>query len=93
MFILEDPHAGDEQTDFWTEVWSITFDPAHMVAEVVSAIIIDVVVIALMYNIVFKKFILPRMRKTLREEIHHDIDVEHGYNHDNHGRSSSLEGR
>lgn len=71
----------EHSTDFWTEVWSITLDPAHMVAELVSAIIIDVVVIALMYNFVFKKFILPSMKKRLAKEIHQEIDVEHGYTH------------
>lgn len=75
--------AVDEHSeDFWTEVWSITFDPAHMMAELVSAIIIDVVVIALMYNFVFKKFILPAMKTRLAKEIHQEIDVEHGYKHE-----------
>lgn len=72
----------EHSNDFWLEVWTITLDPAHMVAELISAIIIDVVVIALMYNFVFKKFILPAMKSRLAKEIHKEIDVEHGYSHE-----------
>lgn len=82
----------EHSADFWTEVWSITFDPAHMVAELVSAIIIDVLVIALMYNFVFKRFILPAMKTRLTKEIHKEIDVEHGYIHehsDNQNQTNS----
>ena len=72
----------EHSADFWTEVWSITLDPAHMVAELVSAVIIDVVVIYLMYNLVFKKYILPKWRNRL----HAEIDAEHGYEHDEKGQ-------
>lgn len=82
MFLLEAGHAAG--AGFWDEVWSITFDPAHMVAELISAIIIDVVVIALMYNLLFKQLILPRIRKNLRDEIHQDIDLEHGITPEQH---------
>ena len=74
-----DSHEG---IDFWTEVWKITLDPAHMVAELITAIIIDVIVVALMYNFVFKKFILPAMKSRLAKEIHTEIDVEHGFTHE-----------
>lgn len=79
-----------ENTDFWTEVWSITLDPAHMVAELISAIIIDIVVIALMYNFVFKKFILPTIQARLTKEIHTEIDVEHGYVHQHTDNKNST---
>lgn len=73
----EDEHAGD----FWTEVWSITLDPAHMVAELISAVIIDVIVVALIYNFVFKRLIIPKVKYKLAKEIHAEIDTEHGYTH------------
>lgn len=84
-----DSHEG---MDFWTEVWTITLDPAHMLAELITAVVIDVIVIALMYNFVFKKFILPAIQARLAKEIHTEIDVEHGYTHghsDNQNQTDS----
>lgn len=79
-----------ENVDFWTEVFSIAVDPAHMVAELISAIVIDLIVVALMYNILFKKFILPAMKAKLAKEIHEEIDVEHGYIHQHTDNKNST---
>lgn len=64
-------------TSFWDEVISITFDPAHIVAELFWAVIFDVIVITLLLNVVFKKYILPKLKK----DIHEEIDDEHGISH------------
>jgi hypothetical protein len=66
---------------FWDEVVSITFDPAHIVAEVFWQVVFDVVLVAFLYGVVFKKWLLPRLRK----QIHHELDAEHGIeHHDDH---------
>lgn len=68
----------EHETDFWTEVINITFDPAHIMAELFWAVIFDVIIITLLLNVVFKKYILPKLRK----DIHKEIDDEHGIEHD-----------
>lgn len=69
---VHDPGAG-----FWDEVWGITFDPAHIIAEIIFTIVLDGLFVALVYNIVFKKMILPKLRR----DIHKDIDEAHGEDH------------
>jgi hypothetical protein len=66
--------------DLWGEAWSIFTDPSHIIAELGWTIIQDVVIIWLIYGTVFKKIILPRLRK----EIHKEIDEEHNIKHDDH---------
>ena len=65
-------------TEWWTEFLSLLVDPAHIAFEVVASIVIDVVIVAGLYGIIFKKFILPKLRR----EIHEEIDNEHGISHD-----------
>jgi len=74
--------SHDEGTmSFWDEVVSITFDPSHIVAEVFWQVVFDVVLVAFIYGIVFKKWILPK----LRHQLHKEIDKEHGIeHHDDH---------
>jgi hypothetical protein len=66
--------------DLWGEAWSIFTDPSHIIAELGWTIIQDVVIIWLIYGTVFKKIILPRLRK----EIHKEIDEEHNIKHDDY---------
>ena len=82
MFLAEVGHAVSG--GFWDEVWGIALDPAHIMAELIWTLVFDVIIIALMYNILFKQIILPRLRRNLREEIHHDIDLEHGITPEQH---------
>ena len=71
-------HAEDAELGLWEEAWEIFTDPSHIIAELGWTIIQDVVIIWLLYGIVFKKIILPRLRK----EIHKEIDEEHNISHD-----------
>jgi hypothetical protein len=59
------------------EAWSIFTDPAHIIAELSWTIIQDFVIIWLLYGTVWKKIILPRLRR----EIHKEIDEEHNISH------------
>lgn len=77
---LEAGHEAQAQQGLWGEAWSIFIDPSHIMAELGWTIIQDVIMIWLLYGIVFKKMILPRLRR----EIHKEIDEEHNINHDDH---------
>lgn len=66
---------GDES--WWQEFLELLVDPAHILFELVFTLVFDVLVIAVGYNILVKKIIIPRLRK----EIHREIDEEHGITH------------
>jgi hypothetical protein len=59
------------------EAWSIFTDPSHILAELAWTLIQDVVLIWLLYGTVWKKMILPKLRR----EIHKEIDEEHNITH------------
>lgn len=68
-------HAGES---IWEEAWHVFSDPAHVIAELGWTLIQDFLFIWLFYGIVFKKMILPKLRK----QIHREIDAEHNIKHD-----------
>ena len=73
--------AHNAGLSFWDELWAITFDPAHIVSELIWQLVFDGVFVALLYGVVFKRWLLPRLRR----EIHKDLDAEHGIeHHDDH---------
>ena len=76
LVLKADEHSGN--IGFWDELWSITLDPAHIVAELIFTAIFDGLIITVAYNLIFKKFILPKLRR----DIHKDIDDAHGEVHD-----------
>ena len=60
---------------------SIALDPNHIIAELLFTIVFDGLVVALLWGIVFKRMILPRLRR----DIHKEIDEQHGIEpHDDH---------
>ncbi|MBJ7280519.1 MAG: hypothetical protein JHD31_01410 [Rhodoluna sp.] len=59
------------------EAWLIFSDPSHIIAELGWTLIQDIVLIWLLYGTVWKKMILPRLRR----EIHKEIDEEHNITH------------
>ncbi|NBR65270.1 MAG: hypothetical protein EBT65_04940 [Actinobacteria bacterium] len=70
--------ATSTDTSLFGEAWSIFTDPAHIIAELSWTIIQDFVIIWLLYGTVWKKMVLPRLRR----EIHKEIDEEHNISHD-----------
>ena len=56
----------------------IATDPAHILAELVFTLVFDLVIIAFIWGVIFKKLLLPFITK----KVHEEIDVEHGYSHD-----------
>ena len=71
-------HHEEEGLTFWQDYMSVAFDPAHILAEITFTIFLDFVLLFLVWNIFFKKVILPKMRR----DIHREIDIEHGYDHE-----------
>jgi len=69
ILLHSEAHGG-----FWEEFLAVALDPAHILAEIVFTIVFDGLFIALVWGVLFKKIILPRLRK----QIHEDIDKEHG---------------
>lgn len=61
------------------EFWYVFTDPAHIMAEVMSSLVWDVLIVALLYP-----FVTRRIRR-LRHEIHQEIDEEHGVVHAHDG--------
>ena len=57
----------------------IATDPAHIFAELVFTLVFDLVIIAFIWGVIFKKLLLPFITK----KVHEEIDIEHGYDHDN----------
>jgi hypothetical protein len=74
---MEHEHEHHEDESMWQHAWEIFTDPAHILAELGWTIIQDVLIIGVLYGLVFKKVILPKLRK----DIHKEIDAEHGIEH------------
>jgi hypothetical protein len=70
-------HEHHEEISVLQEAWSIFTDPAHIMAELGWTIIQDLLIIGVLYGIVFKKILLPKLRR----DIHKEIDIEHGIEH------------
>jgi p-aminobenzoyl-glutamate transporter AbgT len=83
---MADEHGHEEHSDMtlWEEAWEIFTDPAHILPEIAWHIIIELVIVTLIYGLLIKKVIIPKLRK----DIHKDIDKEHGYKHDEHEKDS-----
>jgi len=58
--------------------WDIFTDVNHILAELGWTLVQDVIIIGLLYNIVFKRIIVPK----LKHQLHQEIDKEHGISHD-----------
>ena len=67
-------HVHGENESLWDAFLEVAFDPAHILAELFFTVVFDGVFIALIWGVLFKRILLPRLRK----EIHADIDKEHG---------------
>lgn len=76
MNILTELHAhSHEGADFMTEFGELLSSPAHWAFELLFSVLFDLIVISLIYGIVIKKVIIPRLKKSLHDE----IDKEHGH--------------
>lgn len=69
MLILAHEHAGES---FLQEYVELLHDPAHILFELTFTIIFDFVIVYLGYQLVFKKFMLPKLKERLKREIHEE---------------------
>ncbi len=73
--LLTSEHGHSE--NFWEDFIAIATDPAHLAFEFVFSIFFDLIIITLVYGVIVKKYVIPRLRK----QIHKEIDAEHGIEH------------
>lgn len=73
MKILLELHAH-EHADFMTEFTELLSSPAHWAFELLFSVLFDLIVISLIYGFIIKRVIIPRLKKSLHDE----IDKEHG---------------
>lgn len=71
---LEVHAAGASFMEEFTELLS---SPAHWAFELVFSLLFDIIIISLGYGVIIKRYIIPRLRKS----IHDEIDKEHGIEH------------
>ena len=76
--LLFKSHEEGDSGSVWTDAWHIFTSPDHIIAEIGWTIIQDGIVLWLFYGIVWKRVILPRLRK----QIHKEIDEEHNIVHE-----------
>lgn len=72
--ILLELHASDTSSSFWAEFGEILSSPAHWAFELLFSVLFDIIIISLFYGILIKRVIIPRLKKSLHEEIY----KEHG---------------
>lgn len=56
---------------------SLLHDPSHWLFEITVTIVIDLVILYFGYQLLWKKVILPRLRRDIHEEIDRDHDLIH----------------
>lgn len=67
-------HSGG---GWFSEYITLLHDPAHILFEVTTSIVFDFVIVYFGYQIIVKKFIIPRLRKQIHEEIDREHELEH----------------
>lgn len=66
-----------EDGTWWDQYLHLLQNPAHWIFEITVSIIFDLVIVYLGYQILVKKFVIPRLRKEIHEEIDRDHDLHH----------------
>jgi len=67
---------GTEGESLWQETFELITDPAHAITEVFYSLLFDALIIPVTI-LIYRKLREPK----LREEIHNEIDKEHGIEH------------
>jgi len=75
-FILASAH--EHAGSFWDEFFHLASDPAHLLFELVFSLVFDVLIVSIIWGVVIKKVIIPKIKK----DAHAQFDEEHGIQHD-----------
>lgn len=67
-----------EDGSWWEQYLQLLNNPAHWLFEITVQVVIDLVILYFGYRIIWKKIILPKLRR----DIHAEIDREHDLHHD-----------
>lgn len=91
---VETGHGGHEHGDHdhssWDSIWQeylqLLGDPAHIMFEITATLVFDLVFIGLIYGVLIRKFLIPKLRR----DFHKEFDKEHGIDHAGHDHSSDT---
>lgn len=67
----EETTGHNHSDNFWENYFELLTDPAHWLFEITVTLTVDV----LIGFLIFKKIVIPRVKRAL----HKEIDKEHGY--------------
>ena len=84
--VVDTGHSYDHgstggEYDFWGEFLYLVTDPAHIAFEVFYTFVLDILIVFLIWGIIIKKWIIPK----LRHDLHKQVDAEHGIVHSDDG--------
>jgi hypothetical protein len=71
---------GEPGQSVWQEFIHITTDPAHIGAELVFTLVFDVLVLTVFWGLLIKPYLDRRFHRAA-DEVHAEIDAEHGVVH------------
>lgn len=80
LVLAAEAHEAHEEESLLVEFWEVFTDPAHVLAEVSSALVIDGIIIAVLYPLLIKP-LWARFKTNLVKDVHRDIDKAHGIEH------------
>lgn len=72
-------HAGHDHAstgNIWQDAWNLFTDPAHFIAEIGFTIVTDVILVFVVWHLLVKGFLLPRLKKQIHREVHEELDSE-----------------
>lgn len=67
----------EENGTWWEQYLHLLNNPAHWLFEITIQIVLDLVIIYFGYQILWKKIILPKLRRDIHSEIDRDHDLHH----------------
>lgn len=72
--ILLEIHNHAAEAGIWEEFWQLATDPAHLLFELAFSMMFDVLIVSVIWGVIIKKIIIPRVKR----DVHKEIDEEHG---------------
>jgi len=87
LLILAEAHGANKS--FWQDFTSVLLDPAHILSELVFSVVFDVLVGYLIWGLLIRRVLIPRLRRDIHREVDEEQHIEHtadgGHIHLTHG--------